>query len=362
MTASLPRSGRAPQNPFKGLHKVKRPGGGHYYYAWRGGPPVAGKYGSPEFVASFAEAHAEHKAPDKSRFGGIVSAYKASDQYKALAVSTRKLWGIWLDRIAFKFGDTKIAAFDRPKQIKPIIKEWRDNWGKTPRTADYGMQVLSRVMSFAVEDGLIARNPCEGIKGLYSSNRSEIIWTDADMKQVKAVSAREVGWAVDLAAHTGLRLSDLIRLSWSHVGENEIVMPTGKSGGTKEAVIPLYADLRAVLAHIPKKSPIVLTSARWKRPWTKDGLGSSFNKAKIAAEMQDRNLHFHDLRGTAATKFYLAGLTIREIAEIMAWEEEQVERIIRRYVGRQAATKALIEKLDRARGRTKTVKTGVKPA
>ena len=35
--------------------------------------------------------------------------------------------------------------------------------------------------------------------------------------------------AVDLAAHTGLRLSDLLRLSWSHVQEaaGAIILPTG---------------------------------------------------------------------------------------------------------------------------------------
>jgi integrase len=52
----------------------------------------------------------------------------------------------------------------------------------------------------------------------------------------------------------------------------------------------------------------------------------------------DKDLHFHDLHGTAATKFYIAGLSIRVIAEILAWSEDQVERIIRRYVARAAAT------------------------
>ena len=32
--------------------------------------------------------------------------------------------------------------------------------------------------------------------------------------------------------------------------------------------------------------------------------------------MADRDLHFHDLRGTAATRFYIAGLSKRVIAEI----------------------------------------------
>jgi hypothetical protein len=34
-----------------------------------------------------------------------------------------------------------------------------------------------------------------------------------------------------------------------------------------------------------------------------DGFGSSFNKAKIDAGMSERDIHFNDLRGTAATKF-----------------------------------------------------------
>jgi integrase len=67
---------------------------------------------------------------------------------------------------------------------------------------------------------------------------------------------------------------------------------------------------------------------------------------------KDRNLHFHDLRGTAATRFYTAGLSERVIAEIMGWEEEYVAKIIRRYVGRAAATKAVIAQLDQARRRT----------
>jgi hypothetical protein len=37
------------------------------------------------------------------------------------------------------------------------------------------------------------------------------------------------------------------------------------------------------------------------------------------------------------------------IAEIMGWEEEHVARIMRRYVDRSAATKAIIQQLNEAR-------------
>jgi hypothetical protein len=48
-----------------------------------------------------------------------------------------------------------------------------------------------------------------------------------------------------------------------------------------------------------------------RRAWTADGFGSSFNKAKIDAGMSERDLHFNDLRGTAATKFCIAGFSMR---------------------------------------------------
>jgi len=207
------------------------------------------------------------------------------------------------------------------------------------------MQVLSRVLAHAVELGSIASNPCEGIKRLYNNDRSEIIWIEPDITHIKKTCSIEIAYAIDLDGYTGLRLGDLVHVAWSHVSDEAIVLTTGKSSHRREAIIPLYGALRDVLARIPKRATTILTSSK-RRPWTVDGFGSSFNKAKIDAGMSDRDLHFNDLRGTAATKFYIAGFSMREIAETLAWEEESVEKIIRRYVGRSAALKARIRKLE----------------
>jgi integrase len=309
---------------LKGIAKAKAKGK-TYYYAWRGGPPLRGEPGTPEFMASYNEAVQQHRAPDKKRFRFIVTDYKASGDYKKLAETTKGQWGKWLDRITDHFGELQIAQFDRPEKIRPIIRRWRGKWADTPRTADYALQVLSRVLAHAVELGKIASNPCEGIKHLYNNDRSDIIWTDADIARIKETCSAEISNAIDLASFTGLRLSDLLRVSWSHVSEHAIVLTTGKSKHRREAIIPLYPALRDVLARIPKRSTTILTSSK-RRPWTADGFGSSFNKAKIDAKMNELDLHFNDLRGTAATKFYIAGFTMREIAETLAWEEANVER------------------------------------
>jgi integrase len=315
-----------------------------YWYAWRGGPRLHGEPGSPEFIASYNEAIANLRTPDPGRFRYLVVSYKGSPDYKMLADSTRKNWGPWLDRISEYFGDLRIAQFERQEKIRPAILRWRKQWAGKPRTADYALQVMSRVLSHAVEDGRLAGNPCEGIRRAYAGDRSEIIWTDADIAQLKRTCSPEIAYAVDLAAHTGLRCGDLLRLCWSHVQEDAVIISTGKSKHRFDAIIPLYDGLKEVLARIPRRSTVVLTNQRG-RPWK--GFNTRFTAAKKAAGIS--NLHFHDLRGTAATRFYVAGLSVRVIAEILAWSEDQVEKIIRRYVARGAATRSAIRQLNQAR-------------
>ena len=267
--------------PLKGVFKVTAKGR-TYWYAWRGpplGPRLSGAPGSPEFHASYIEAHQAHLAPDASRFGSLVVLYRASNDYKALAPSTLRNWSPWLDRVADYFGPLRLAQFDRPEKIRPVIRRWRDQWADKPRTADYAMQVLSRVLSHAVEHGKISGNPCEGIKQLYPGDRREIIWTDADIAALKKSGSADVAHAVDLAVYTGLRLGDLLRLSWSHIGEDAVTIATGKSKRSREAVIPLYDGLRDVLASIPKRSTTILTNRR-NCPWKPDRIRNGFQPGK----------------------------------------------------------------------------------
>jgi integrase len=108
--------------------------------------------------------------------------------------------------------------------------------------------------------------------------------------------------------------------------------------------VPLYAELKAHLATITRRAPLVLTNSDGQ-PW-KTVFTSSWNKALKRAKIT--GLHFHDLRGTAATRMYLAGLKLREIAETLGWSEDKVERLIERYVSRDELLRDRIRRLDAA--------------
>lgn len=339
---------------LKGVHVVQS-NGKTYVYAWRGGPRVRSEPGTPEFVAELAELTKGRRTADRSKLESLIGQLRASDYWKSeISAKTRQNWTPWLDRIETKFGKTSIAAFDRPL-IRVAIRKWRDQWKATPRSADVGLEVFSRLLSFGMDEGRLIGNAVAGMARLYKNDRSMIIWTDDDMARLEAVSSPQMIFAFRLAALTGLRTSDLLRLSWSHVGPLAIELTTGKSKHKKTTLIPMYGALRALLATIPKKSTTVLTNqdgASWAT-----GFGSSFQKAKKRAGIDK---HFHDFRGTAATYMYLGGLTEREIAEIFTWSEDYVKEMIAKYVKKDELLRDRIRRLDELEARTSSVKTPVK--
>jgi integrase len=331
------------KNPMKGLFKVKAKGR-TYYYAFRGGPRIEAQYGSPEFLEEYLAARSPDAHLDRSRFGAWVGLYKASADYRKLADATKRNWAPKLDAIKAHFGKLPIRVFDRPA-IRKDIRHWRDKWRAHPRMADIAKQVLSRVCSFAMAEGALSSNPCEGIPNLYDVDRSEIIWTLEDLDALCKVASPEIQWAARLAALTGLRQGDLLRLTWSQVGDLAIQLKTSKSRGRRSALVPITQAIRDQLAAIPRRAMTVLTNTNGES-W-KTGFGASWQAAIKRADLGGRDLHFHDLRGTAATNYYRAGLTSQEIADIMGWGKEHVEKLIDIYVKRDELLLDRIHRLER---------------
>lgn len=338
---------------LKGVCKI-RSKGRTYYYAWRGGPRLEGEPGSPEFLQSYHDARNPIGALDRKRMSTWIALYRASDSFKDNAESTRHEWSKWLDRIADQFGALSIRQFDR-SAFRVDIKRWRDKWKDRPRTADYAKQVLSGVLSFVVSERGLERNICIDIPNIYSADRSDIIWTDEQFAQLVDCPdvSDEIKWAAKLARLTGFRKSDLLKVSWGHVGKYANEIRTQKSSGKKSkkrrtATAPITSELRALLDTIPKRAATILTNSRGYS-WTADGFGSSWWKAMEDAGLhaEDIDLHLHDFRGTFATVIYRAGLTVREIAETLGWTEDRVERLIDRYVKRDEILKDRIRKLER---------------
>jgi integrase len=338
---------------LKSVHKV-RAKGKTYYYAWRGAgaPRLTSKPGTPAFIEELNDALASRTRGDETKFSGLIAAYKASDDFQGLAASTKEQWLRWLDIIRDEFGNLSIRQFDQSR-VKAEIVKWHRTRKSKPRAADYGLQVLSRVLSFGVAEGKLTTNACTGIKWLYDVDRSDQIWEPDNLKKLLDAASKEMKFAVRLALATGMRRGDLLRVSWNHVNAEFIELKTGKSRGKRTVTVPLTQELRQLLAEIPKKATTILTSSR-EQPWTGDGFGSSWWKTLADAGLSKCGLHFHDLRGTAATRFYRAGLSEREIAVTMGWSEKRVSALIDMYVRKDDILRDRARRIDNldARGVT----------
>ncbi len=360
----------------KGLHKATaRVADGStrtYWYAWKGGPRLDGEPGSPEFRSAHAAAVAERRGgATHGILAGLIIAYRQSPEFADLADSTRKERSRFLDLIQDCKAPLAIGGLPAETLADPRVKQhflaWRDQWRATPRKADYAIQVLSAVMSWAVGRGRVSANVLLGHSTLYKANRAELIWSaDEVAKFAAAAPSLEVGFIVRLACLTGLRRADLLRLEWSHVGEIAIVLTPNKSRRRRRprtVTVPLLDETLALLAEIrlqqdrrwtelaaaasskrrpsPPRPTTVLSNTRGGG-WSKDGAEHQVieTKRKVGIEK-----HLHDCRGSFATRLRVDGATSSEIADILGWEEARVERLLSLYVDTNTVVRAFAERI-----------------
>jgi integrase len=315
-----------------------------YYYAWRGGPQLRGKPGSPEFVQSYEEAHRERHKPDPSLFKSIIAGYLASPEFHDVRDRTKADYMKQLAKIERAFGDLPIDALDDPL-VSKVFLDWRDCMASSPRQADYAWQVLMLLLSWARTRGLTSYRPPGRIKRLYHGDRSDKIWEDHHSASFMAVAPLPLQWALVLAADTGQRQGDLLRLPWSAYDGKWITLTQSKTG--RKVKVPVTARLRAVMSSIPRLAPIILTNGH-RRPWAPNAFRKAWGAAASRAGIT--GLHFHDLRGTAVTRLSEAGCTPQEIARFTGHSLRDVAAILDCYLARtdKLASTALA-KLERAR-------------
>lgn len=321
-----------------------------YHYAWKGGPRLPGKPGSPEFVAAYNAAMAEKTKQPTGTLQTVFNAYQESPRFTDLAPRTRKDYAKHLRRIETEYSEFPIAALS-DRRTRGEFLGWRDGLAKASRRqADYTYSVLALILAWAFDRGLVPANPCERPGRVYRSERIDSIWTVDDEGAFLKSAPSHIGLAFMLAIWTGQRQGDLLRLSWSAYDGTTIRLRQGK---TKTPVlIPVGGPLKTVLDATPKQAVTILSTTRGTA-WTEGGFRASWRTACKAAGVE--GLTFHDLRGTAVTRLAVAGCEVPEIAAITGHRLNKVAAILdSHYLSRDSALGvAAIRKLEAHEKRTK---------
>lgn len=337
-----------------GVHRVrKRLADGtirYYYYAWRGGPRMAS---DPKdlraFVTEWLRLTRLRPAPADEEprvLADLIRRYVQSADYTGLSAASQESYGAALDRIEAKFHSLPVEAIEE-KGFRGVVREWRDKTFATKRRqGDMTIAVFHKLLSFALDEELIGRNPLDRLSRLTSGTRRDIIWTDEQMAAFAKVAPQHLVNAMILASWTGQRQTDLLKLTWSAYDGTYLRLQQGKAGRGKQGrrvKILCSAELQRTLAAIRaaqqalaehpdedrrRPAPVTILTTEDGRPW-RTGFKASWAAARKRAGIS--GVTFHDFRGTFITLAHRAGASIRDIAEASGHDEKECERVIRQH-------------------------------
>jgi integrase len=228
------------------------------------------------------------------------------------------------------FGERPLCALT-PTEIRQWYGRAAGPDGPGPSTAAKCYRLLRTILGTAVEDGLIARNPCV-IKGggIERSTERPV----ASFEEIEAL-ADAVGpryrALVLTAAYTGLRLGELLGLTRKHVdlrsqtvtvvqqrqilGDGtELLAPPKSAAGRRTVSLPetLTTELADHLeAFTPAGDDAFVFVGERSQPLTRRVWQERWNDARRKLGLE--HLHFHDLRHTGNTIAAATGASTRDL-------------------------------------------------
>lgn len=222
------------------------------------------------------------------------------------------------------------------------IAEYRDarlKIGKSNSAVLNELSLISQVFEMAIKEWSIpiVSNPCKLIKKPKQPQGRERRLTDYEEGRLinasKASRAPLLHPLIVIALETGMRLGELLSLTWNNIDLAKKIahLPTTKNG--EKRTVPLSSKALVTLGNIPRS----ISSQRVFWTWSaKDGVANVWRRTCKKADIE--NLHFHDLRHEATSRFFERGLNMMEVASITGHKTLQM---LKRYTHLKAEDLAI---------------------
>ncbi|QPM89003.1 tyrosine-type recombinase/integrase [Pseudooceanicola algae] len=324
----------------KGVHRVRRKVKGgvkYHFYAWRGGPKFWEDVIPYPVVPEFFQAFSACTASQKSSFtliDELVTDFLSSD---AMPPRTRSREDVelWVKRFQNEFGGDPMAMFEEPAS-RSELNTWRKRWIHSPKQYDMAGTHAVKLLNWAVGEGRLKEHYCHKLKKIYVANRSEIVWTPADIEAFSKVAPEWVQRILMLGCETGLRVADLVKVRRNHFEKTthgkRLRFKTGKRG--RVAYIPVTHGLQTLLETTPDGQETLLVGQLGDPltpRWASHQITKWRREAKVSPWEDGREKTLADTRGTAATRLLNADLSLRQIATLMGWSVRYASEVIEIY-------------------------------
>jgi integrase len=231
------------------------------------------------------------------------------------------------------------------------VQAFLDGLATTPGRQKIARTALSAVQKWALVRDLL---PYPIMTGTYTvpMDGGHEPWSLEHVHLAERHARPDLARVVTLAVHTGQRGSDVVRMRFSDLEEQDgrqgINVVQKKTG--RRLWVPFTAELTAAVATWERKPPFFLVLKPQGAPYTREQLSWHWNDERdtnlALAPIREAGLVLHGLRATAVVRARRAGATVLEIASMFGMTEPTVARYSRLADQRDMALGAVV-RLDR---------------
>ena len=238
-------------------------------------------------------------------------------------------------RVLPTFGDKRLRSINGA-----TIRGWQNQLlgnGLSAGTVRQSRGVLSLILSQAVNDGLLVRNPCEKVKPPTVRPRRQLFLT-ADQLSALADECGDYGPFVWFLGWSGLRLGEAVALRAGRVDagrrrvrveesateiRGQLVFSSPKTHESRTVLVPRFVMDRIEPLLVDKgREDFVFSAPRGGPVRANNFRGRVFNPAVERMGMPD--LVPHDLRDTSASLAISAGASIKAIQQMLGHASAKV--------------------------------------
>jgi len=218
----------------------------------------------------------------------------------------------------------------RPLDVEQHKAELKES-GASPRTVNYFVQAIKRVLNWAVQQEILERNPVAHVKRVPKKPHEDKSLGDKAVEAFleKARESQPLGDFCEVLLLTGMRVSELLNLKWEHIDLDRRIArvfehKTASRATGRPKTVPLSGRAVELLEQQPKVSEFIFTG--------RDGQALSYSglksrKARLEKKYTDMpRVTFHAFRHTCATRLARAGVPERVAQEILGHSSTMMTR------------------------------------
>lgn len=282
-------------------------------------------------------------------FAALVRAFKASPKFQNYGETTQEMWGRELD---FAARPDCLGALARHEIRPALVQAFMDGLSGRPGKQAASLSAIKQLEKWAVVRDLLPRQITLGVE-TEDSDGGHIPWTEQQVSHAERHLPEHLSRAITLAANTGQRGSDLIRMTPADIEVFQGIEGINvRQQKTKRQVwVPITSDLAAVMRTWERRPGPFLTRADG-RLWTRKKLtqawtyqretNADFASYRLCGPDLDRPMVLHGLRGHACVRLLRAGANTRQISDMVGMSEDMVAHYTRFSVQRENAAAAVI--------------------